>query len=88
MQGFSAQYAMDMLAYSDMKAKERKAGKREGRKEGMKKGMEKGLLEGQVRLLASQVNEKIVTEEYAAKQLGKSVEEFRKLAEKYSDRKN
>ena len=83
MQGFSAQYAMDMLAYNEMKARERKAGKREGRKEGRKEGEIK-----LIKLLASQVNEKIVTEEYAAKQLGKSVEEFRKLAEKYSDRKN
>ncbi len=80
MQGFSAQYAMDMLAYNELKARERKAGKREGRKE--------GLLEGTVKLLASQVQDGIVTEEYAAKQLGKSVEEFRKLAEKYSDKKN
>ena len=80
MQGFSAQYAMDMLAYNELKARERKAGKREGRKE--------GLLEGTVKLLASQVQDGIVTEEYAAKQLGKSVEEFRKLAEKYSAKKN
>ena len=84
MQGFSAQYAMDMLAYSDMKAKERKAGKKEGRKEGRKEG----LLEGTVKLLASMVQDGVITEEYAAKQLGKSVEEFRKLAEKYSDHKN
>ena len=80
MQGFSAQYAMDMLAYSDMKAKERKAGKREG--------MKKGILKGQVQLLASMVKDNTVTEEYAAKQLGKSAEEFRKLARKYSGRKN
>ncbi len=73
MQGFSAQYAMDMLAYNELKARERKAGKREGRKEGQIK---------MVRLLASMVQDGIVTEEYAAKQLGKSVEEFRKLAEK------
>ena len=86
MQGFSAQYAMDMLAYSDMKAKERKAGKREGRKEGIKQGREEGQIK-LIKLLASMVNDKIVTEEYAAKQLGKSVEEFRKLAVKYSDKK-
>ena len=77
MQGFSAQYAMDKLAYNEMKERERKAGKKEGRKEGRKEGQIK-----LIRLLASMVQDGIVTEEYAAKQLGKSVEEFRKLAEK------
>lgn len=80
MNEFSVAYDRDMLAYNEMMDRARAAGKREGRK--------KGLLEGKVRLLASQVQDGIVTEEYAAKQPGKSVEEFRKLAKKYSGKKN